>query len=965
MHLLADILGKKNTQRLNGNSVSHLLVTALLGCSALTTGSVIFNQHVAAIAQEQSVSFSISAQPLSSAIREFIATTGWQISYSSDAVAGKRSSGVSGKMSPEAALRKLISGTGLQLRKHSSTSVALLPFGSKADASDDSELLDEVVVYANTNPSNTESLFGDGDPRAIGKTTISRNLIETGGDAGGDINSQLKTLPNVQWQNDTATDAGDSSTSEQDLRPGQYSISGADVDTNLFMLDGVGVNSRGAGYDDKADLPLDEKTIDLKATYGLHSQTVYIPDAVVQTLTVQDSDISARYGGFQGGVIEAETINPTTDRWSGFASIEGTADAFAKFNIATDDGDNLYDVKPYEFLKLNGSIGVSGPIADGLSILSSFSNRYANTTREREPQFADQKDVSTNTHSMTFLNKLKLDRDWGELSVTNTTTLYDQEFESHRYLMDAPAEITGDGSSTQLSFQKDFGDIGEISNLNFESKFFMNTSKKGSIDKNNEFYALTAKPRNGDFVDGLSNICRDLPGESHIGCFYGGLGEKTQSETSLGSSFSVDGDWLEHKFSAGAGVNRIFARRERATELTFYSSSKTGTFDCISADDPACWGDEMYARSRVTYSPYETNVALTEANLWAEIELNFGNFQFRPGVRLDYENFLNNVNVAPRLKASWEATDRVIISGGFNRYYDDSMLGYALKSGDSKSVTHWRNIENGDISNELDAEGGWYYKSSKTAINYASFGLRTPYNDEYTVGVSITDPLIDGVFRIKYLHRMGEDRFAKNDAGDTLTNEGSSKYDSVSVEYAKTWSDLSFGPLNTLGFSVSASWAKRHVTNNSYFEEVELEDYIYYKGKSYTESGFDGVKGNLDIPIRGGLRLQAGLLDNRLKLWSSASFTLPYDGVIDSKENIDIEVDGTEQKHDVYVDHRYDFTTYVNAGASYQLAKTEFGETIVTAKVNNVFNEIGNATASDTNPFKKGRQFWLGLKTSF
>ncbi|WNZ53886.1 TonB-dependent receptor (plasmid) [Microbulbifer sp. MKSA007] len=107
------------------------------------------------------------------------------------------------------------------------------------------------------------------------------------------------------------------------------------------------------------------------------------------------------------------------------------------------------------------------------------------------------------------------------------------------------------------------------------------------------------------------------------------------------------------------------------------------------------------------------------------------------------------------------------------------------------------------------------------------------------------------------------------------------------------------------------------------------------------------------------------MLDNRLKLWSSASFTLPYDGVIDSKENIDIEVDGTEQKHDVYVDHRYDFTTYVNAGASYQLAKTEFGETIVTAKVNNVFNETGNATASDTNPFKKGRQFWLGLKTSF
>ncbi|MGH0001275.1 secretin and TonB N-terminal domain-containing protein [Pseudovibrio ascidiaceicola] len=986
MHLLADILGKKNTQRLNGNSVSHLLVTALLGCSALTTGSVIFNQHVAAIAQEQSVSFSISAQPLSPAIREFIATTGWQISYSSDAVAGKRSSCVSGNMSPEAALRKLISGAGLQLRKRSSTSVALLPFGSKADASVDSELLDEVVVYANTNPSNTESLFGDGDPRAIGKTTISRSLIETGGDAGGDINSQLKTLPNVQWQDHTSSEAGDNTVSEQDLRPGQYSISGAERDSNLFMLDGVGISTSGAGYGDTRHLstPIDERTSpNPHAIYGLHPQTLYVPDSIIKSLTVHDSNISARYGGFQGGVIEAETIDTTSDRWSGWLSIEGTSNDLAKFNLITKSGENPLGIEPYSFLKLNGSVGVSGPLAEGISFLSSLSNRYASTSRARDPRFVEQKNIETYTNSITALNKLKLERDWGVLELSNTMTFYDQMFESHLYKMDEPGEVTGDASSTKLDYNRALEDWAGFSNINLRTEAFFNTSEQGNEHKQNDTWIVFAKRSGGEFLEiPQTEDCQDLPSLRFFFCNQGGLGQVIQSEKKIGAKFQLDADWKKHTISLGGGFNRIFATQERKEDYHAYSATKGGTFECDDPNDLLCVDNKLYLNSHSTQPAYKTNVSLTELNLWAEIELDLGKVDLIPGVRLDYDSYLENINIAPRLSASWEVHDRITFTAGFSRYYDNAMLGYALTAGRPGALKRNRVIsDDGKIYNEVrdpDIDGYWEI-SSNPSTDYAAAGLKTPYNDEFTIGTIVNDPIIDGTLRLKYVHRACRDKFTRSKdtaRGDyELSNDGESKYDAVTVEYAKSWNDLTFGPLNSVGFKVNATWSESHRNdaplpdeNDATYFEQDSSSYFYYHGKVYTKDDFNVVTGNSDIPITAGARLQAGLFEDRLNLWASASFTMPYKGVIKDPEkystkNLPYKGDTVTARN--YVDYKYDFATYVNVGGSYQLAKSKYGETVLTAKVDNIFNEVGHATAEDDKPFKKGRQFWLGLKTSF
>ncbi|WP_448140393.1 TonB-dependent siderophore receptor [Sphingopyxis fribergensis] len=86
----------------------------------------------AALAQEAQASFDIPAGDLGTALQRYSAATGVQLVYSSDLVAGKRSPGVSGAMSPQQALGRLLAGSGLTARVSGNTAT-LLEAGSAGD----------------------------------------------------------------------------------------------------------------------------------------------------------------------------------------------------------------------------------------------------------------------------------------------------------------------------------------------------------------------------------------------------------------------------------------------------------------------------------------------------------------------------------------------------------------------------------------------------------------------------------------------------------------------------------------------------------------------------------------------------------------------------------------------------------------------------------------------------------------
>lgn len=79
----------------------------------------------AAAATPADVAFDIRAQPVQSALARFAEQTGVQLLYPYDRVAGLRTEGVRGRMSPEAALTRLIAGTGLRVARSGGGVIAL------------------------------------------------------------------------------------------------------------------------------------------------------------------------------------------------------------------------------------------------------------------------------------------------------------------------------------------------------------------------------------------------------------------------------------------------------------------------------------------------------------------------------------------------------------------------------------------------------------------------------------------------------------------------------------------------------------------------------------------------------------------------------------------------------------------------------------------------------------------------
>jgi len=68
-------------------------------------------------APERILDFDIPAQPLAAALDRYASLSGWPIVFHGEMVAGRISSPVQGRYSPEAALQRLLAGTGLALQK--------------------------------------------------------------------------------------------------------------------------------------------------------------------------------------------------------------------------------------------------------------------------------------------------------------------------------------------------------------------------------------------------------------------------------------------------------------------------------------------------------------------------------------------------------------------------------------------------------------------------------------------------------------------------------------------------------------------------------------------------------------------------------------------------------------------------------------------------------------------------------
>lgn len=98
-------------------------------------------------------SFSISQQPLVSALNAFTTVTGWQIGLPAELGQGISSPGVRGSLPPEKALERLLVGTNLSFRKLSNNNVVLEKRSSSGALN-----LDQVTISATRQEQSVNSV---------------------------------------------------------------------------------------------------------------------------------------------------------------------------------------------------------------------------------------------------------------------------------------------------------------------------------------------------------------------------------------------------------------------------------------------------------------------------------------------------------------------------------------------------------------------------------------------------------------------------------------------------------------------------------------------------------------------------------------------------------------------------------------------------------------------------------------
>ncbi|UVL20281.1 MULTISPECIES: TonB-dependent receptor [unclassified Pseudomonas] len=102
-----------------------LLTLALLASGACSLPALAVEPAQASSPRMGDYRFAIAQQPLVEAINAFSQVTGWQVGFSAELADGVASPGVQGSLAPEAALQRLLRGTGLGYRKIGNGNVVL------------------------------------------------------------------------------------------------------------------------------------------------------------------------------------------------------------------------------------------------------------------------------------------------------------------------------------------------------------------------------------------------------------------------------------------------------------------------------------------------------------------------------------------------------------------------------------------------------------------------------------------------------------------------------------------------------------------------------------------------------------------------------------------------------------------------------------------------------------------------
>jgi outer membrane receptor protein involved in Fe transport len=420
---------------------------------------------------------------------------------------------------------------------------------------------------------------------------------------------------------------------------------------------------------------------------------------------------------------------------------------------------------------------------------------------------------------------------------------------------------------------------------------------------------------------------------------------------------------LRNTVNAGIAIDHDTGRYHRNQTTYEHALNRAVSDDTVSCapGDPSCVDNEVYFRERRVYEAEDASATINSYAAYLDDLIEIGPFNFRPGVRLTYDDYMKNTDLSYRFAGSWDLLrdGRTVLVGGCNRYYGRPLLTYSLREA-RKPYRLESRVKKSDGSNELT---DWAPGRDEVFLSHRYSELSTPYSDEWTVGIA--QRFFQGTLKIDYLERHNRDQFAKElytatvdgetRRGWELNNNGSSKYRSVKVSWERQW------PNHYL--NINYTYSKQDSSNESYddiFDQGDLDQEVWYKGDLISSSDLPRVDYNRK-------HLLNIIYTGRLPWNFIFTNVTRYLGEYEARESLsksEKTAMGIPSDLTAYRDVKRPDYWLFDWRLDWEQALFREQRIVLSLEVDNVFDRTPPAGDSDTT-YELGRQYWLGMTYKF
>lgn len=787
---------------------------------------------------------------------------------------------------------------------------------------------------------NTISLKAEKE-NEVGKTLYTKEDIERVPNSSKNITNFLKVNPNVQFSNNFR-----SGLQQGELNPAEISINGGLPYDNKFLINGMSINNNI----NPVGATISNSTDKLMGT----SQTVSVNTDLLCNITVLDSNVSAEYGEFTGGVVSAETCAPKTKVGEVHGSInyDYTSNSWSKINFpdqkSLDEYENSkkVDQQPY-FTKQGVSATLYGNLTDQLGFNAFGSFRHSLIplkTNFSSPQQIDQKRMSSNYGLELFYTP----------SDTTTLKVGTQLFENtgeyfEPLFLNSDSTHKSDSQSFYINLKNKLSFAQVEQQLNYQTQ-------TSSRDAEQDLYSGWV--RSSTINWNLSSSAQNK----------GNFGSIEQQEKKLEYSIKAAFDPIQfanvsHQLKVGTGYGQYDVYWERPeTANTYFTSSKhVPNLSCYDlngnrydACDEGNGNDGQFAKSLTRYHAGKINIKQDRWHAYIEDLININPYiQTTLGLRADYDSLTKNYNIAPRSSLVLKpfGDNQLSITAGWNRYY--GLNSFANELQDQKGILQTK-------LTRVNVEDDWGNPSSTLGKNLRS-ELNTPYSDESVF--AINGNLWNINAGIKFVHRENKDQLRKQKNSE-YDNSGTSESDILTLSLRNSTPVAFKNSSHYLSLNADITKTKRN------FDTYDTSFYsgtpqIYYDGKLIDAE--DKPADNYNTPWTVRLDWNIGFTNIPLNINNYFSYRASTPSMkktaSTSKTGFVYELDGI--KYDTYTPYETKGAFNWDMRATYAILSSKNTQAILGLTINNVINRKNEYVVSGVATPEIGRQFIADITFKF